>query len=100
MTLVTMTTMTTMMIMTIMITILSRLTILTMVTISSNLLVHYSTSGQKTSNFLTQRKQRGNTHTAKENSVEFLKWLRFQERFREESQVMAADWSIAVNDQW
>ena len=33
------------------------------------------TSGQITSKFLTQRKQRGNMRTAKENSVEILKWL-------------------------
>ena len=37
--------------------------------------VQYSTSGKITSKFLTQRKQCGNKRTAKENSVEILKWL-------------------------
>ena len=72
MTLVTMTTMTTMMIMTIMITILFRLTILTIVNISSNLLM-YNIQLLVSSNFFTQRKQRGNMCTAKEYSVELLK---------------------------
>ena len=34
--------------------------------------VQHSTSGQITSNFLTQRNQRRNMRTAKENSVEIL----------------------------
>ena len=37
--------------------------------------VQHSNSGQITFNLLTQRKQRGNKHTAKEISVEILKWL-------------------------
>ena len=37
--------------------------------------VQYSTSGKITSKFLTQRKQCENKRTAKENSVEILKWL-------------------------
>ena len=49
---------------------------------------------------MTQRKQRGNMRTAKENSSEILKLLLISrlERFREESLVMAAHWSIAQID--
>ena len=37
--------------------------------------VQNSTFGQITSNYLTQRKQRGNMRTAKEKGVVILKWL-------------------------